>query len=349
MKLILLVLASFSCGNINARLIEKITDRALTTETKTTGSSPPVRLTRDAFDEDSGTGSFKEDGSDEQVPYNKKTRNYSRSKPKKVESPSPVRVTRESQEKIDKPKIKNTTVSQHAPPKQKTLVKKPIPKYNNEMDYDEDFQMKMNRSPVRVIDSGEHEDEDFNVDDYDFDVNHDEFIGRGKPLEPRLKNKGNQDNSNPPPVKKEAKVGHHPVVKTQSKEQLSPASHRPISNKRSAPYIPKKAGEKEDYYDDTTTTPAPPEKEKVTRDSDDEFGDDNEESKEFEGKPTHPSVRTIRSPWKLSAFMDKYGAAGNAVMSKVLTILPMFPAVPKTHDDLHLIAPTNDPWRSQRF
>ncbi|KAJ8709339.1 hypothetical protein PYW07_009165 [Mythimna separata] len=326
---------------MNARLIEKNTERTLTTETNTTGSSPPVRLTRDAFDEDSVAGSSKEEASDEERPYNKKMRNYSKSKPK-TESSSLVRVIRESHEKTEKTK-KNTTAPHHVPTKQKTLVKKPIPKYNNEMDYDEDFQMKMNRSPVRLIDSGEHEDEDFNVDDYEFDVNHDEFIGRGKPLEPRLKNK-NQGNSNRALTKKESKSTHHTGGKTPSKAQQSPASHRPISNKRSAPYVPKKAGEKEDYYDDTTTVQSVTEKQQVTRDSDDEFGDDNEDSKEFESKGT-PNVRTIRSPFKFNTFVDKY-SSGNAVMSKVLTILPMFPEVPKT--DEHQMNPSMKRWYSPR-
>lgn len=326
MKLILLVLICFTCRNNSARLVEKNTDRTLTTETKTTASVPPVRLTRDAFD-DSGTASSKENVSEEQVtPYNRKT--SPKSKTRREEPASSDRVTRDSNEKGDTSK-KNTTAPHHAPTKQKTLVKKPIPKYNNEVDYDEDFQMKMNRSPVGVADSGEHEDEDFNVDDYDFDINHDEFIGRGKPLEPRLKTKVN---SNRPSAKHEAKSAAHSERKTEGKAHQASVSHRPGSNKRSAQYIPKKVGEKEDYYDDTTTVKNVPEKEKA-HEADDEFGDDNEESKEFEGKGTH-SVRTIRSTWKMNPYVEKFGPRGAALKSKVLSILPMFPELPTITDDL---------------
>lgn len=344
MKLILLVL--FALGN-EARLIEKITDRTLTTETKTTGSSPPVRLTRDAFEEDSYTGSSKEDhmASEEQVsPYTKKVRLFTRSKAGKDEPSSLIRVPRESHEKVDKVK-KNTNTSQHLTTKQKSsLVKKPNPKYN-EMDYDDDFQMKVSRSPVRVVDSGEHEDEDFNLEDYDFDVNHDEFIGRGKPLEPRTKTKINHHRSSHPSQKQETKIVPQPEEKPQRKAHVSAASHRPISNKkqRAIPDSHRKAGEKEDYYDDTTTTQKVPEKEKA-RDQDDEFNEDNEESKEFESKSS--SVRTIRSPWKLN-YMDKFGEQGSYVMSKVLGILPMFPQVPN-ENLVHQNADTSmDPWPAQ--
>lgn len=65
----------------------------------------------------------------------------------------------------------------------KPLIKKPIPKFN-ELDSYDDFQSKVMLSPERS-DHMDHEDEDFNLDDYDFDAAHDEFSGRGKPLVPR--------------------------------------------------------------------------------------------------------------------------------------------------------------------
>ncbi|CAH0678079.1 unnamed protein product [Spodoptera exigua] len=330
MKIILLVLlgSSFILTN-NARLIEKITDRTLTTETKTTGSSPPVRLTRDVFDEDTLIGFSKEENlqSDEYTRnYNRRARHFFKAKPKTEAPPTAIRVPRESHEKIEKV-TKNTTTSLHptqVKPKN-TLVKKPIPKYN-EMDYDDDFQMKVSRSPVRVIDSGEHEDEDFNLDDYDFDVNHDEFIGRGKPLEPRTKLKETNEHPHHPSAKHESKPVPAPhEVKTPTNNKVhAPASHRPASNKkeRAADISPKNVVEKDDYYDDTSSTKAP-EKEKA-RDLDDEFNEDNEESKEFDGK----SARMIRSPWKVNAYVDKLGEKTSSVMSKVLTILPMFPQMP---------------------
>ncbi|CAG5053523.1 unnamed protein product [Parnassius apollo] len=67
-----------------------------------------------------------------------------------------------------------------------SLIKKPIPTYV-EIDYEEDYQTRMVRWPEKYTESSENEDEDFSVDDYEFDVNHDEYITRGKPLEPRRK------------------------------------------------------------------------------------------------------------------------------------------------------------------
>lgn len=313
---------------------------------KTTGSSPPVRLTRDAFEEDSVTGgSSKEDhvSSAEQVQPsdNKKPmREFSRIKLRK-NAPSKPRSPRESHEKVDKSK-KNTTVTHQqrneAQTKQKTtLVKKPLPKYND-MDYDDDFQMKISRAPVRTVDSGEHEDEDFNLEDYDFDVNHDEFIGRGKPLEPRVKTKVIQASR---PAEKQAP---RPEPKVQSKATAPLRRH--VANKREerrAVQKPaKKAGDKEDYYDDATTSQKTPEKGKL-RDSDDEFNEDNEEADEFEAKGR--SVRTIRSPFKMNGYMDKFNDKSSSVMSKVLSILPMFPEVPKKTEK-NKISPSMNPWRA---
>ncbi|XP_022815656.1 uncharacterized protein LOC111348943 [Spodoptera litura] len=336
MKIILLVLLSSSLIlTINARLIEKITDRTLTTETKTTGSSPPVRLTREVFDEDSLIGFSREDNlqSDEYTrTYNRRARHFFKAKPNTGAPPSAIRVPRESHEKVEKVTNKNTTTSSTHPAQIKTkntLVKKPIPKYN-EMDYDDDFQMKISRSPVRVVDSGEHEDEDFNLDDYDFDVNHDEFVGRGKPLEPRTKSKETNERSQQTSVKQESKPAPAPrELKTPTNNKVhAPASHRPVSNKkeRAVDSVPKNVVEKDDYYDDSTSTKAP-EKEKA-RDMDDEFNEENEESKEFDGK----SVRMIRSPWKVNAYVDNLGDKTSSVMSKVLSILPMFPQIPNKNN-----------------
>lgn len=319
----------------------------MTTETNTTGSSPPVRLARYAFEEDSETGSSKEEqmSDEEESPSDDKRtpRDFSRVKLRRNESAPKIRVSRESHEKVETKK--NTTASHHrseTQTKQKnTLVKKPIPKYN-EMDYDDDFQMKISRSPVRTVDSGEHEDEDFNLDDYDFDINHDEFIGRGKPLEPRTKNKITQEHPKRPAQKKEVS---HAEPKVQNKQPA--ASHRPIANKReerrAGQYPAKKAGEKEDYYDDTTTTQKTTEKEKV-RDTDDEFNDENEESKEFGGKGA--SVRTIRSPWKINSYADKFSDKSSSLMSKVLSILPMFPEVPSNSNDKKMY-PSLNPWNAR--
>uniref|UniRef100_A0A2A4K5G2 Uncharacterized protein n=1 Tax=Heliothis virescens TaxID=7102 RepID=A0A2A4K5G2_HELVI len=340
MKIILLVLLGSSLIlSINARLIEKITDRTLTTETKTTGSSPPRRLTRDVYEEDGTTGFSKEDNaqSDEFAKvYNRKTRHFFKVKPK-PEVSTAIRVPRESHEKSEKTTKPTSTLPSVLVTKPKTtLVKKPIPKYN-EMDYDDDFQMKISRSPVRVVDSGEHEDEDFNLDDYDFDVNHDEFVGRGKPLEPRTKQLTPERPLKP---KHEVKASPHQEVKL-PQNKVSPASQRPVSNKkeRAVDSVIRKPGEKDDYYDDITTTTKTPEKEKA-RDLDDEFNEENEESKEFEGK----SVRMVRSPWKINAYVDKLGEKTSSVMTKVLSILPMFPQVPSKNPDDDNLNTDMDPW-----
>ncbi|CAH0596465.1 unnamed protein product [Chrysodeixis includens] len=342
MKIILFALLG-SCFiiTLNARLIEKNTDRTSTTESKTTGSSPPIRLTRDVFEEDALTGFSKEDNlqSDEIArSYNRKARHHFNARTSNL--PGGARVVRESSEKTET--VKNATTTSSTPVKTKpTLVAKPIPKYN-EVDYDDDFQMKISRSPVRVIDSGEHEDEDFNLDDYDFDVNHDEFIGRGKPLEPRTKHKDLQHPFRLPPVKSEPKIpATPPEVKTQSK--LVSPNHR-FSNKkeRAAEAPPKQRADKDDYYDDSPSTKVP-EKPK-SRDQDDEFNDDNEESKEFEGKVNQSSVRMARSPWKINNYVDKLGEKTSSVMSKVLSILPMFPQVPDKNRADHVISGRRDSW-----
>lgn len=351
MKIILFaLLGSCFIETLNARLIEKNTDRTLTTESKTTGSSPPIRLTRDVFEEDILTGFSKEDNlqSDEFVrSYNRKARHFFQAKSTGGDATAGARVVRESSEKTEKT-TKNTSTTTITSVKPKpSLVKKPIPKYN-EMDYDDDFQMKISRSPVRVIDSGEHEDEDFNLDDYDFDVNHDEFIGRGKPLEPRTKHKELQDPFSHPSGKSEPKSPPTPPeVKTQSK-LVSPSAHR-LSNKkeRAAVAPPKQKSEKDDYYDDTSSTKAP-EKTK-NRDQDDDLNDDNEESKEFEGKSSVSSVRMARSPWKINTYVDKLGEKTSSVMSKVLSILPMFPQVPDKNRADELISGRLEPGTGKRI
>lgn len=289
-----------------------------------------MRLTREVFDEDSLIGFSREDTlqSDEYSRnYNRRARHFFKAKPNPDVAASAIRVPRESHEKVEK--VTNKTITSSSHPAQiktkNTLVKKPIPKYN-EMDYDDDFQMKISRSPVRVVDSGEHEDEDFNLDDYDFDVNHDEFVGRGKPLEPRTKSKETNERPQQTSAKQESKPAPapHEVKTPTSNKGHAAASHRPVSNKkeRAVENVPKNVVEKDDYYDDTTSTKAP-EKEKA-RELEDEFNEENEESKEFDGK----SVRMIRSPWKVNAYVDKLGDRTSSVMSKVLSILPMFPQMP---------------------
>lgn len=320
MKILLLFsLAVCSIISSDSRLIEKITDRTLTTENKT-GSSPPVRLARQAYG-DYMVGLNDNEGSNEFfTSFNRKVRHFNIGS-KNPEPPS--RLRRDSNEHIDKP-VKNNTVSITTAPstdgrgKPKTvLVKKPIPKYN-EMDYDDDFQMKMSKYPVKLFDSGEHEDEDFNLNDYDFDVNHDEFIGRGKPLEPRTKHRDIVVKPKP-----ESKLSVAPEIKIKSKVNIP---HQVPSNKKErSAEKQKKTNEKEkdDYYDESTSTTKEPQK---ARELEDEFNDDNEESKEFFSKLSN--IRLARSPWNVNSLTETFGDKATAAMSKVLSILPMFPQVP---------------------
>ncbi|XP_075984747.1 uncharacterized protein LOC142982230 [Anticarsia gemmatalis] len=338
MKVILLAcICSTFIISSNSRLIERITDRTLTTETKT-GSSPPVRLTRQA-DEYTLTDMSKEDNmhSDEFVrSYNKEAKNFRFFKPR-PDSPAFARRPRGSGEYQDKvPNVTShpsTGAASNARAKPKVaLVKKPIPKFND-MEYDDDFQMKVSKSPVKVVDSGEHEDEDFNVDDYDFDVNHDEFVGRGKPLEPRTKHKHISAHS----PKTESKPPVIPEIKTKSKVNI-PSPPKPSIKKERSIEIPKKTGEKEDYYDDTTSYSSTVKPTERSHDSDDDFNDDNEESKE-DNKSLN--VRQVRSPWRINPLPDKFGEKASSVMTKILSILPMFPEMPGEDDNLGYRMPNN--------
>ncbi|KAJ2954889.1 hypothetical protein O0L34_g3210 [Tuta absoluta] len=98
------------------------------------------------------------------------------------------RVERDSSSEINIKNISNATRSQ-------ILIspviptKRPKPKFYDIDNNENDFRAHAMIAHNKFMDSGEQEDEDFNLDDYDFDVNHDEYASRGKPLEPRLKNK----------------------------------------------------------------------------------------------------------------------------------------------------------------
>lgn len=327
-------------------MIEKITDRTLTTETKT-GSSPPVRLAREVLGsrEEELTGVDREEHihSNEFVQtYNKRVRQFAVPESDNDELLRVVRKPRDSSERVERA-TKNATSPPppaHVRPKPKsTLVKKPIPKYN-EMDYDDDFQMKVNKSPVKIIDSGEHEDEDFNLNDYDFDVNHDEFVGRGKPLEPRIKHKEIPARSES--SRHEPKPAVAPEIKIKSKVHV-PTSRRGSNKKERSAEINKKPGEKEDYYDEPTTTKAS----EKARDADDDFNDENEESKEYDSKVS--TVRLVRSPWTKNNVADKLGEKITG-MSQILSILPMFPQVPNKDKGFgNELTDHGDSWSNKRL
>ncbi|XP_072933197.1 uncharacterized protein [Epargyreus clarus] len=193
------------------------------------------------------------------------------------------------------------------------LVKKPIPKYKD-AESDEDYQSKHIKTkwPSKLVDSAEHEDEDFSLDDYDFDVNHDEFIGRGKPLEPRKELRRAMEGS-----------------KTKSAQKTKRNLIRKIINaeRNNLEKITKKAGTtKENDCNDnfpTTVSSIVVEINPINREEDtsDEPEDSNED---------HVFIRNARSPWTIGSYVDKLGEKTSVMMTKILSFLPLFPQIPET-------------------
>lgn len=287
---------------LESRLIPKYTES--TTEKKSADLSSS-RVTRSVYEDDSGRGFSKEyDISSEYVTGEKKrsvftgmpTRRYS------IKTTREIRDSHESQTETPK----NTTPNPDLQTSVKgSLVKRPIPKFD-EMDYDEDFQTKITKSQTKLADSGEHEDEDFNIDDYDFDVSHDEFSGRGKPLEPRVKDKRILEQNIDPEIDTtpSSSAGGAPtsVVKTQNK--IGPVKvlkkrngNRVRTNKRAAKNESEKKHSKKvslktkvDYYDDESgTTTLSSEVENKNMESD-EMNEGRDESKEYKHRAPRSSL-----------------------------------------------------------
>ncbi|XP_050354935.1 uncharacterized protein LOC126776461 [Nymphalis io] len=193
------------------------------------------------------------------------------------------------------------------------LVKKPIPKFTDTESSEEDYQIKM-KYPVKYSDSMEHEDDDFNLDDYDFDIHHDDFAGRGKPLEPRTKIKLIERRS-------QLEEGDaRPKSQLNQNKLIMPRKVSQVSNKvaRKAVHLIKI----DDYDDVSTSTEAP---RKKSRTSDDDMSSENEDTKEYESQG---SVRTVRSLLSYSNYIDKLNEKSTALVSKILGYLPIFPQVP---------------------
>lgn len=201
----------------------------------------------------------------------------------------------------------NSTKSKSTSKLKEVLVKKPIPKFTDTSS-DDYYQAKI-RFPNRISTSIEHEDEDFSIDDYEFDVNHDEYAGRGKPLEPRLVSK--QRPKPPDPSKAAAPHKENPSVKVAREAVTEKAM--------------------DDAYDDEFSTGfhSPEKRIKVTINDDtssDENGESNEEVKR--------SMRTTRSsPFSLGTFMNKLGETTSDYVSKMFSFLPLFPASYFSTDD----------------
>lgn len=295
----LLVFLLISVLTTEGRLIQ--INRTKIEEPKTDKPNPSIRLTRD-IDYILGF-SNEETGQDDEfvTSYNSRASNFYKKSVKESSDYKGTRYIRDSSESV-KDHTKNTAPKiSSTPNKFKTvLVKKPIPKFK-ELDYDDDFQAKMNKFLTVVIDSGDHEDEDFNVDDYDFDVNHDEYAGRGKHLEPRNSAKR--------------------IEVTTAKVNKIPSNVRKISTptakkERSIKGTKASKVRDDDYYEDKTI------KRNNTRD-DSEY-EDSYDSTETDNKN---SSRTIRS-WNITRLANVLGGKSAPVVSNILSTLSLFPQMP---------------------
>lgn len=311
MKILLLILIYFSVSlPLESRLIPKYTES--TTEAKSADLSSS-RVTRSIYDDDSGRGFSKEYDASNEYATGEKKRSVFTGMPTGRYTVKTTRVIRESHESQGETPNKTTPHPDLQTTLKGSLVKKPIPKFN-EMDYDEDFQSKITRSQSKLADSGEHEDEDFNVDDYDFDVNHDEFSGRGKPLEPRVKDKRILEQNVDPetdttPITSSGGVPS--AVKTQNKvvavkvlkkrNGIKGRTNKRAANANDVKKHTRKASSsrKDDYYDDETTT-ADSEIETKNLDSE-EMNEEHEDSKEYKHRATRSSLRSstaLAEGWK---------------------------------------------------
>lgn len=302
-QLFIFIIGLFNVISTDGRLIQKNKTRTVE-EAQTEKPNPSIRLTRD-IENDSLTGFSKESAQSEEFikNYIKRARHFYMTP--NTQSQKKTRIARDSMENR-KDDTKTEKVTKTKP--KAVLVKAPIPKFQ-EMDYD-DFQSKMSNSHI-IVDSGDHEDEDFNLEDYDFDINHDEFTSGRKPLEPRLS------------TKNVVAYNKKPDVKVISKLALPVSPKKNSTKKERSAELPSKTLDitKEfDYYDDTTTTKAT---ENVTKVPDDEY-DENDDSKEFNNK--NNSVRNVRS-WNVNLFGDKLNVRVSRFMTKFMDILPFFPQI----------------------
>lgn len=193
-----------------------------------------------------------------------------------------------------------------------------------EINYEDDYQTRQVRWPEKYRDSGENEDEDFNVDDYEFDVNHDEFASRRKPLVPRMKPDKNYE-------MKTSKIETKPTPADIKGNEgtKTPQTKNKRENKVSDKATDKSSKSKiEDYYDELTSK-IPGKLMKVVY-SQEDLSDDTDASGERERRG---SIRTVRSPWDIGIYMDKLGEKTSLIVDKVLSILPMFPQIPTRKSD----------------
>ncbi|XP_049885704.1 uncharacterized protein LOC126380365 [Pectinophora gossypiella] len=312
--LIFTILSVYLILPFHCRLIPKSSER--TTALKP-ADDPPSRVTRAIFDDTANVFSKEEEGavglSGETLFDNKKASSHLKTTRQALKM---SRIERDSTESNDENITKSTTTKKIPKDKKKKLVKKPIPKFHDMDYYDDGFQANVIKSKS-PIESGEHEDEDFNLDDYEFDVNHDEFSARGKPLIPRNKNKqsgrSNADESETVLTTSESYTNTDKPHRNTGSSASSSGSK--MINKRNNQGNKK---HKEDYYDDYSSTTKSSEAKSKARDSDD-ASDEADETKELD----HKSPRVIRSLWKPNKYINHQGRKA-ALVSKVRDYLSFF-------------------------
>lgn len=308
-KFYILVLA-FVFITVKGRLVHKNKTKTLDGY-QTEHPDPTIRLTRSS-ENDLLMGLSKEESVNDVYLqfFNKITSNVLPSNPKRKDQREAAKFLRTERESDDNDRKNNSKINRYSfnthTKHKPLLVKKPIPKFTD-IDYDNDFLTKMNKARTVFGDSEDHEDQDFNLDDYDFDINHDEFISGSKPLEPRLSIK-NFESIVAPEIQMPDKIAEK-------------NDHQP--SKRAGPTA-MNSKEISEYYDDVTTTKVSV-KEAISQESENDYSDEADYIKQ--GSRNITAVRSIRS-WDLGVHNNKHGDITFKLKPKFFSVLPMFPQVP---------------------
>lgn len=283
----------FNFIHTDGRLIQNNKTKIIE-EVHTEKPNPVIRLTRNMTSE-SMVGVTKEDSAQSkefsQV-NNRRARKFDEEATAPPKSSKVKRISRsETQRRDSKENVKaktstTTTIKQpkdEVKPKRVTpLVKKPIPKFN-EVDY-EDFQAMINKVHI-IADTGDREDEDFNISDYDFDINHDEFTSASmkKQIEPRIRIK-NKENKN-----HEKKITLRNVEDSVITKQTSNKKVRSVQHPKQTDHSRDK-----DYYDEANDETTKGQSKGSSRvNQDDQYSDEDDDKESNEKKKV---IRTSRSP-----------------------------------------------------
>lgn len=242
-----------------------------------------------------------------------------------------VKIMKSSDERLKRQDKKNAEVKKNPDTNNKIIapsVKKPIPKFN-ELNEEDDGDLNNVNSSWKFTDSIEHEDEDFSLDDYDFDINHDEFSGRGKPLEPRIKKIFDTIPKVNPVTVKQIIQPSEPLKKEQPKDTIKRQVSLNVYVR-----VPKtiKVIDKskiDDYYDDTTSTTT---KKVDVKNRSDDYSSETSEVNKDDSK----LIRSIRSSNKcIRNKKYKLNPKRNKPFTNDLRFLPMFPVVKQSPDTMN--------------